>query len=317
MGLSASQARFLQLTARKSNVEYQAQQINFQRLQWSDKLAAASSKYQDETSNRQMVFSYNTGSEVKDVVLSYTNYKSYMNQQLEGLSTTQDKYYLVSSSGNLVVVSSEEERDKMIEEHTTKTAVSDIDKAKEEVAAYEEYLKNKENGDLPEGEDVEVPTVSDYTRELASIDLTKATIISETDSEGNEVEYVVECPFEKDDFLIAKDLDNVDNFQKAIQEGVYYFAKFKENSETGEQELRTEGWDVLGGGAISEQYDKTDDAAAEAEYKAMQDKVQSIDKKLELKLDQLESERSAIETEIESVSKVIEKNIETSFSAFS
>ena len=32
MGLSASQARFLQLTGRKSNVEYQAQQINFQLL---------------------------------------------------------------------------------------------------------------------------------------------------------------------------------------------------------------------------------------------------------------------------------------------
>ena len=301
MGLSASQARFLQLTARKSNVEFQAQQINFQRLQWSDKLAAASSKYQDETSNMHMVFSFNTGSEVKKVDVSYTNYKNYMNQQMEGLSTTHDKYYLVSSSGNLIVVASEEERDKMIEAHTKKTPVSDIDKAKQEVSAYDEYLKNKNGEETNETDEnvTEPKKPSDYTRQLASIDLTKATIVSEKDEDGNEVEYVIECPFEKDDFLIVNDLDNVDNFQKAIQDGVYFFARFKENSETGEDELRTEGWDTLGGGAISEEYDKTDDAAAEAEYKAMQDKVQSIDKKLELKLDQLEIERSEIETDEE------------------
>ena len=32
MGLAASQARFLQLTARRSNIEYEGQQINQQRL---------------------------------------------------------------------------------------------------------------------------------------------------------------------------------------------------------------------------------------------------------------------------------------------
>ena len=48
MGLSASQARFLQLTARRSDLEYETQQINFQRLQLSQKLTDASTKYQDE-----------------------------------------------------------------------------------------------------------------------------------------------------------------------------------------------------------------------------------------------------------------------------
>ena len=54
MGLSASQARFLELTARKSNIEYQAQQINFQRLQLSDKLEDAAREYQEKTSNRKI-----------------------------------------------------------------------------------------------------------------------------------------------------------------------------------------------------------------------------------------------------------------------
>ena len=39
MGMAASQARFLGLTARKSNNEYQVQQINQQRLSLADQQA--------------------------------------------------------------------------------------------------------------------------------------------------------------------------------------------------------------------------------------------------------------------------------------
>ena len=313
MGLSASQARFLQLTARRSNIEFEAQQINFQRIQWSDKLAAASSKYQEATMNRQMVFSFNTGSEVTKVPLSYTNYKNYMNQQLEGVSTSQDKYYLVSSSGNKIVVSSKEEMEQMIEEGTKRTSVASIEKAREDIKTYNEGMNNP---DLSEEEKLQLPIITPYTQALANMDLDNATIQTIVDENGNEADYVIESQFSESDFMIADDLEDVTNFQRAIQDGVYFFAKFKENSETGEKELRTEQWDVLGGGAISEEYDKTDDAKAEAEYKAVQDKVQMVDKKLEMRLDQLESERSAIQTEMESVSKVIEDNIEKSFKTF-
>lgn len=318
MGLSASQARFLQLTARKSNIEYEAQRINFERLQLSDKASLASTKYQDAMNNRHMVLSYNDGTGAKEVIVSYSNYKSYMNQQMEGLSTSLEKYYLVSSSGNKIVVDSEAERDRMIEENTTRTPVSDVlsaqkaqDDANSIKTQIEEAQKNNETTDLT------IPTLSQEQQKLAKIDLNKVTTVLETDENGNEIEYIIDCPFKKEDFLIADDLDNVDNFQKAIQDGVYYFAKFAENSVTGKKELRTEGWDVLGGGAISEQYDKTDDAAAEAEYSATQDKIQAIDKKLELRLDQLESERSAIQTEMDSVKKVVDDNIEKSFNTFS
>ena len=45
MGLSASQARFLGLTARKSNVEYQVQQINQQRTALSNEVMGLYEKY--------------------------------------------------------------------------------------------------------------------------------------------------------------------------------------------------------------------------------------------------------------------------------
>ena len=47
MGLAASQARFLGLTARKSNVEYQVQQINQQRVALSNEVMGLYSKYND------------------------------------------------------------------------------------------------------------------------------------------------------------------------------------------------------------------------------------------------------------------------------
>ena len=299
MGLSASQARFLQLTARRSDIEYEAQQINFQRLQLSDKLSAASQKYQDATTNRKMMFSFNTGSEVQKVDLSYTNYKNYMNQQLEGLSTTQDKYYLVSSSGNKLVVGSEEEQNEIIDRNTTLTDITLIEQAKAE------YAKAQA--------DETVGSLSSTTLKLAKMDISTYEHRVVNNEDGTTTEYVVERKFDQDDFLIADDLDDVSNFQSAIENGTYYFAKYEENSQTGEMELRIQGWETLGGGAISEDYDKSDDAAAEAEYQTEQDRIHALDRKLELRLDQLESNRQAIQTEIESVQKVVDDNIQNTF----
>ena len=265
MGLSASQARFLQLTARRSNVEYEAQQINFQRLQLATKLEQASTEYQDKTSNRKMVFRYNAGNEIQQIDVTYQNYKNYINQQLEGVSSAQKKYYLVSSSGNKIIVANAEERAAMIASTTgTRTVKKD-----------------------------------DGTSEIQQV---------------NNV-------LDENDFLIADNLDDVDAFQLALQNGDYYFATMDEIEvdESGRPKVKftTEGWETMGGNAISEDYDKTDDAEAEAAYRAKTDKIQHQDKQLELRLSQLDSERNAIQTEIDSITKVIDDNIEGTFKTFS
>lgn len=289
MGLSASQARFLQLTARKSNTEYQAQQINFQRLQWADKLSQASSEYQDATSNRKMVFSFNGGTGLEKVDVTYNNYKNYMNQQAfpGGAGISGNKMYLVSSSGNKIIVSSEEEIQKMWEAENGNNIYPEApaeDATEEEKEAY-----NKKIAEISPDDIVEIGGQKCYQAH----------------------------PFKRSDFMIVPDLDKTDAFQNAIQNGVYYFATLGENSETGEKVMKTESWDAINGGAIGEDYDKADDAEAEAKFKATQDKIQLIDKKLEMQLDKLETERNAIQTEIDSVSKVIDDNIEGSFKVFS
>ena len=303
MGLSASQARFLQLTARRSNVEYQAQQINFQRLQLSQQGHEASLRYEDAMSNRVMMFSYNTGEEIKSVTLSYANYKNYMNQQLEGLTTTQEKYYLVSSSGNKLVVGSDEEMQDIIAQNRKSYPKQQI------LDAQEKYQAAQASGNSAD--------LSDFEIKLATMDWSNAIVDTVVDKEGNETTNWVYNQFSEKDFLVVEDLNEVDNFQSAIKDGIYYFAKLEEDTTTGKEVFKTQGWDVIGNGAITEEYDRTDDAEAEAEYQTTQDRLQALDKKLELKLDQLETERSSIQTEIDSISKVIEDNIDSSFKAFS
>ena len=249
MGMSASQARFLQLTARRSNIEYEAQQISQQRLQLASKLEMYSNEYQEKISNRKMVFRFNNGSEVQNVDVTYVNYKNIMNQQQAGLITTQQKLYLVSSSGNKVVVANTDDMKTMIEQ-------------------------------------------------------------AGKDDNGKNI-------LTQEDFMFVDNLEDPDAFQRAIQNGDYYFATMNkvEQGENGlpKVSFTTDSWESVAGGSIQEEYDKTDDAEAEATFENHQRRIQNNDKKLELRLSQLETERSAIQTEIEGIKKVISDNIEKSF----
>lgn len=303
MGLSANQARFLELTARRGDIEFEAQKINYELLRLTEIGSQASKKYQEAMNNRKLMFSYNNGQGLESVEVSYSNYKNYMNQQLEGLVTSQDKYYLVSSSGNKLIVSSEEERDEMIERNKTRIPLDDINNAKNK---YNEAVSQGTEGDLDQ-----------YTLSLAQIDLTSFQREIETDENGNQVEYYVTKEFKESDFIIVEDLDDADTFQNAIREGIYYFAKYVENETTNEMEFKIQDWSTLGGGAISDELDTSDDAAAQAEFEATQDKIQRINKRLDLRLDQLDAEREAIQNELESLEKVIDDNIESSYTALS
>ena len=67
---------------------------------------------------------------------------------------------------------------------------------------------------------------------------------------------------------------------------------------------------------ISEVYDTSDDAAAEAEYEASMIELQRQDKILELRLDQVETQQKAVSTELESVKSLIKENVEDTFKTF-
>jgi len=89
MGLAASQARFLGLTARKSNVEYKVQQINQQRTALSNEVLGLYSEYNRlDVPTPPSVNDYNTI--VYSIPATYENYK------ISNFAKTADGYYDVS-----------------------------------------------------------------------------------------------------------------------------------------------------------------------------------------------------------------------------
>ena len=64
-------------------------------------------------------------------------------------------------------------------------------------------------------------------------------------------------------------------------------------------------------------YYTDDDRAAEAEYEQKTASIQVKEKRLQNDLNQVETQQKACDTEIDSVKKVMEKNIERTFKVFS
>ena len=64
-------------------------------------------------------------------------------------------------------------------------------------------------------------------------------------------------------------------------------------------------------------YDTSDDAAADAEYRQKTAALQVKEKRLQMELQQVEAQQKACETEIDSVKKIMDKNIDRTFKVFS
>ena len=216
--------------------------------------------------------------------------------------------FLVSSSGDKIIVANEEDMKKIIDNNKT-----------EYKGTREEILAAKEEFALAEQEG---RTVSPRIKALANIELPEVEVVDDENSEDETAETkevkeysIIVDNFTPADFAIVSDLDNPDNFQKAISEGVYFFATY--GVQDGEEKARFRTYSVDEMSFVYSEYDKSDDAAAQAEYDKTMNQIQVKDKKLELELQQLETERDAITTEMESVQKVIEDNIQSTFKAFS
>ena len=67
---------------------------------------------------------------------------------------------------------------------------------------------------------------------------------------------------------------------------------------------------------ILEQYDKSDDAAAEAEYNAQMAKINRKEKMLDQQMKNLDTEHSAMQQEVESIKSIIKNHAEKDFNLF-
>lgn len=97
---------------------------------------------------------------------------------------------------------------------------------------------------------------------------------------------------------------------------------FESNLKTGNwtiQKLTSEGWTdqtLDGASFIYNGVDSGDYTVANADYDAKVEKLQRQDKQFDMRIQQLSTEQKSVENEMESVKKVIDKNIEETFKTF-
>ncbi len=405
MGLSASQGRMLLLTARKSDLEYRAQQISQKRLVLSQQLEEISCEYEDATSNRQMKISLSLTSAGADddVVKKTTNltYAALVSGTLAQFSSedsgikpyerTENQEYASTSAYRLVdaygaiVVSSVDEipgavskdvnvntsQDKDgIYRVTTTDAMGNRQKTGSSYvlplagSALANYLDEDKTGEIIRN-NLQIDTKQGLielkkqtgdkvyynyltgalasqaeingfsSSELATIannaNAIPQSVVKQASnakiSEGSDgrfslldangvvvARYVVDSSLKYGTTDSAGATDGPNYLQDCLRNGKYLIEKGNLDSETQKVKWRSLSWDATAN--ISDSYYTQDDDKAKAKYDRLQTQIQNQDKKLELELDSIETQRSAVTTEVDSVKKVIDDNIEGSFKAF-
>ena len=354
MGMSASQARFLSLTARKTNVEFEGQQINQQRTTLSNQTA----NYYTQLTNMDVPTPPSTQDFTK-TTYSFTDGSE--TNVINSLIAKQNGYYIVNYtqttntesvlSNGTVIVSKQESTDP-----TTGTTSTDY------------YIGSSKLRDLGT-DDPNDPYLSGLTeadrKAALALENQYLTMLQEKYNEDDWfVRYQLNTSTKTYEpvFYSKRQVQDADYSEKTgaslstIKSYVYgettetreiknALARVEQDSSGRYMSLFIFETDAEGnpisdkdGNPLGTEYSlatstSTDDNAykdamnqyyydkakyeqAIQEINAKIEVVQTQDKDLELKLKQLDTEENAISTEIDAVKKVISKNVESSFKTF-
>ncbi len=289
MGLAASQGRYLCLTARMSDLIYEGQQISQQRLQLAKETQLAADEYNDAMNN---------------TILQATTPDGGVQRLTYDIITSQDPFSglcmrLVDLDGNVVVpeeektitASSKDEEGKDVTESFTSTS-----------AFMKKYMPDLSEEDTLKMSNWDMDNLAKYYSEHYS---TSNITVSVTSNVNKDLKN------ENESFLFDKNCKNPEYLQEMLETGQWYVQQI---SSTDTKEWENVAWQ--GHTAFSQVSDTSDDAAAEAKYEASMAELQRHDKVLELRLEQVQTEESAVEKELDSVKKTVSDNIDQSFKTF-
>lgn len=271
MGMSASQARLLSLTARLSDLEFQAQSISNSKIRLADEATQASVDY-SRALDKQKYTVYNAASD-SNIDASYSNITSYI--QPLNADDTHSKYRMImDNAGKLVMSQSDVDAVNGYGNEPAYLAAMGVDTTKADYETTEAYK---------------------YYHAIwqASQDATKRSIIP------------------------ADKMTDEDYLTNQIKHGNYILQEFNKtaSSPDGKGAFMGVSWDS-GDDTMRAEDDKRMLAKAEADYNKTMADIQAKDKRFDLQLKTIDTEHTAIQTEIDSVKKVIDKNIERSFKIF-
>ena len=335
MGMAASQARFLGLTARKNNVEYEGQQINQQRTSLSNQsanyytdLLGMSVPVPPSVDNyTKTVYTFEDGVMTNEITAMIAqNDGSYT---ISYLSQWQDDYVPVAASTNVINVQNGSyfvgatelrELGKDDPNLAEDTAAQDARKKEEEAWAVQleekygvaadgwmiRYVKDSSTGeDVPYFyKKAEIEKAAEQVDENGNILSNINCYTIGSDTKTKEVKAVAGVMVERDSSgrFVSISIPNQDD------SGTYSQYALTTNTMTDQ--------DAYNDAMNQYEHDKYLYEQSIEEINAKIEIVQAQDKNLELRLKQLDTEQNAIQTEIDAVSKVIEKNVESSFKTF-
>ena len=296
MGLAASQGRYLCLTARMSDLVYEGQQISQQRMALAKESSAVAEKYNEAMSNRiiQANIIGKDGS-VQQQQLTYA------------LITSKDPFAglgmrIVDLDGNVVIPPQSYTLKAQFENEEEETITQSFDNA---VAFARAHMPNLTDEQAEEVKAMDVKSfVNFYKENYPDSDITLTAVPIYDDDIKNDNER----------YLHDENCTDPAYLQEMLTTGQWLLQQAVPVTADNES-----GWDDVmwqGSSQISDVLDTSDDAAAQAEYETAMKEIQRKDKLLELRLEEVQTEESSVEKEIESIKGVIKKNIEDSFGTF-
>ncbi len=354
MGMSASQARYLGLTARRSNNEFEMQQIAQERITLAMNMDDVAKAYTDKVNNQQLLFVQIDPSSLQQTTTRLTYEIITNTNPFEGLNMR-----IVDSLGRIIVPNAIDTnllRENALNEYqaavtnkcfektsaaadgtTTKLLFTganfinnyfsnndyinpsnpildkdgnaiDIAAFKEQISSmkapafYEFWTQNHykfQDNSFPNSTDIaERAYTEDDSAALSTYNKNLADII------------------EKEKYTYSPDLNclDADYLEEKLRSGEWRLQKQNPDVTGPEGKWIPTPWSSVA--SISDALDKSDDAQAETEYENKSAFFQREDKRLEMRQKQLDSEHNALQTEIDSVKKVIDKNVESSFKTF-
>lgn len=351
MGMAASQARFLGLTARKTNTEYEGQQVNQQRTM----LANKSANYYNDLLGMTVptppsvddytktVYSFNDGALENTVnslvaqadgqfLVSYTRTWTDDNAVVSAASsiitmqggdkTSPDAVFSIGSKelrrmGDVEAMKRLASSDEYLKTFTTD---EQFEKLAAEESRYVTMLEQK-YGESKDGwmviyrqdstTEAWVPTF--YNEH----DLRKSTTQYSTtgSSESFIPAYTTGSAIERDEVKGAKAMLEKDSSGRYINITLY---DDEGNGITYPLTTNNTTDQAAYNDAMNQyEYDKTQYDKSVQDVNSKIEIIQAEDRTLELRLKQLDTERNAIQTEMEAVTKVIEKNTGDTFKTFS
>jgi len=287
MGMSASQARLLSLTSRLSDLELRAQVISNAKIRLADESTQASNDY--ENALDKQILKVENGSVNSDGSANFANANV---QNIVSYTTpihndaTNSKYrYITDASGKIVM------------------SLSDLQ-------TMYGYINNEQGYMLAMGLTVDSNGAFDTnSQEYKYYDNIYNAYMAYVNNSGTGI-----------DIISDDEAKNSDWLSNQVQSGGLYLNEWDPNSQDPNDPTKTgafigASW-TSGDDTMNEQTDSTETAQSEAKYEATMADINAKDKRFDLQLKNIDTEHEAIQTEVDSVKKVIDKNIERAFKMF-